>query len=126
MFSILIPTFNNLDYLKICIESLKKNSKYDHQILIHVNQGTDGTLEYLKSKNMEFTYTSENIGMPKALNLVSKKSKFKYILISHDDFYYCPKWDVEFEKELNLLNHNKFLESVSMIRFFSILLFELK
>ena len=36
MFSILIPTFNNLEYLKICIESLKKNSKFDHQIIVHV------------------------------------------------------------------------------------------
>ena len=24
MFSIIIPTFNNLDYLKLCLESLKK------------------------------------------------------------------------------------------------------
>ena len=88
MFSILIPTFNNIDYLKICIESLKKNSKFDHQIIVHVNQGTDGTIEYLKNKNIEFTYTKENIGMPKALNLTSKKAKFNYILISHDDFYY--------------------------------------
>ena len=61
MFSILIPTFNNLDYLKICIESLRKNSNFDHQIIVHVNQGTDGTLEYIKSINIEYTYTLETI-----------------------------------------------------------------
>ena len=33
MFSILIPTFNNLDYLKLCIDSIKKNSKFEHQII---------------------------------------------------------------------------------------------
>ena len=115
MFSILIPTFNNLEYLKICIESLKKNSKFDHQIIVHVNQGTDGTIEYLKDKNIEYTYTKENIGMPKALNLTSKKANFNYILISHDDFYYCPGWDVEFKNELNLLNHNKFYFSATMV-----------
>ena len=109
MFSILIPTFNNLDYLKICIESLRKNSNFDHQIIVHVNQGTDGTLEYIKSINIEYTYTLENIGMPKALNLASKKAKHNYILISHDDFYYCPEWDIEFVKEINLLDHNKFV-----------------
>ena len=27
MFSILIPTYNNLEYLKVCLRSLKKNSK---------------------------------------------------------------------------------------------------
>ena len=47
MFSVLIPTFNNLEYLKFCIRSIKKNSKYNHQIIVHVNVGNDGTLEYL-------------------------------------------------------------------------------
>ena len=48
MFSILIATYNQLDYLKICLGSIKKNSKFTHQIIIHVNEGTDGTLEFLK------------------------------------------------------------------------------
>ena len=48
MFSIIIPTLNNLPYLKLCIKSIKKNSRYDHEIIPHVNVGTDGTLEYLK------------------------------------------------------------------------------
>ena len=33
--------------------------------------------------------------MPKALNKASKLSKNDYILISHDDFYFCPGWDEE-------------------------------
>ena len=31
-----------------------------------------------------------NIGMVRALNKASKLSNYDYILISHDDFYYCP------------------------------------
>ena len=50
MFSILIPTFNNLEYLKVCVNSIIKNSNFDHQIIIHVNEGADGTLEYIKKK----------------------------------------------------------------------------
>ena len=115
MFSILIPTFNNLQYLKICIDSIKKNSNFNHQIIVHVNEGKDGTLEYLKTNQIKFTYTSENIGMPKALNISSKEAKFNYILISHDDFYYCPGWDIEFYKEIKLLNHNKFYLSGTMV-----------
>jgi GT2 family glycosyltransferase len=115
MFSILIPTFNNLEYLKICINSLKKNSNFAHQIIVHVNEGADGTVEYLKEKNIEFTYSVDNIGMPKALNIASKKAKFNYILISHDDFYYCPGWDTEFEKEIKLINHNNFYFSGTMV-----------
>ena len=115
MFSILIPTFNNLDYLKICLESLKKNSKLNHQIIIHINEGSDGTLDYIKSNKYEFTYSQNNIGMPKALNFSSKLAKKNYILISHDDFYYCPDWDIEFEKELKIINHNNFYLSGSMV-----------
>ena len=39
MFSILIPSFNNLEYLKTCINSLKKNSKYAHQIIVTLMKG---------------------------------------------------------------------------------------
>ena len=88
MFSVLIPTYNNLEYLKICIDSLQKNSKYDHQIIVHINEGNDGTLEYVKDKKLDYTLSTENIGMPKALNRASTKAKFNYIVISHDDFYF--------------------------------------
>ena len=49
LFSIIIPTLNNLDYLKLCIKSLKKNSSFNHEIIVHVNIGEDGTIEYLKN-----------------------------------------------------------------------------
>ena len=52
MFSILIPSFNNIKYLELCINSLKKNSKYDHQIIVHINIGDDGTIEYLDNINI--------------------------------------------------------------------------
>lgn len=115
MFSILIPTFNNIDYLKLCITSIKKNSKYTHQIIIHINEGSDGTFDYVKKNGYEFTYSKENIGMPKALNKSSKLAKNNYIVISHDDFYYCPGWDIEFENELKKINHNKFYLSGTMV-----------
>ena len=115
MFSILIPSYNNLEYLKTCIDSLKKNSKFDHQIIVHINEGTDGSLQYVKENNIEYTYSEDNIGMPKALNKASKLSKLDYILISHDDFYYCPGWDVEFVNEINNIKHNNFYLSGTMV-----------
>ena len=49
MFSIIVPTFNNLEYLKLCLESIKKilNSIKNYY---NVNEGNDGTLSYLKSR----------------------------------------------------------------------------
>ena len=74
MFSIIIPTLNNLSYLKLCINSIRKNSKYNHEIIPHVNIGADGTLDYLKKNNIKFTYTRENSGICKGMNLAAKKS----------------------------------------------------
>ena len=51
MFSILIPTYNNLQYLQLCIKSLKKNSYFNNQIICHVNEGIDGTIQFLKDNN---------------------------------------------------------------------------
>jgi len=115
MFSILIPSYNNLEYLKNCIKSLKKNSKYSHQIIVHINEGTDGSLEYIKENNLEYTYSENNIGMPKALNKSSKLANLDYILISHDDFYYCPGWDTEFLNEIKNIKHNNFYLSGTMV-----------
>ena len=115
MFSILIPSYNNLEYLKTCIDSLKKNSEYAHQIIVHINEGTDGSLEYVKENNFEYTYSENNIGMPKALNKSSKLAYFDYILISHDDFYFCPGWDTEFVNEINNIKHNNFYLSGTMV-----------
>ena len=115
MFSILIPTYNNLEYLKICINSIKKNSNFEHQIIVHVNEGSDKTIEYLQKNNLDFTYSKKNSGMSLALNTASKLAKLNYILISHDDFYYCPNWDTEFVNELNLLNHKNFYLSGTMV-----------
>ena len=115
MFSILIPTFNNLEYLKICINSLKKNSLYNHEIILHINDGSDGTLEYVKQNDLKFTYSKNNIGMPKALNKSSELSKRDYILISHDDFYFCPHWDKSLKEEIEKINTKNFYISGTMV-----------
>ena len=54
MFSIVIPTLNNINYLKLCIKSIKNNSNFNHELIIHVNQGTDGTIEFLKKEKIFF------------------------------------------------------------------------
>ncbi len=50
MISIIIPTFNNLKYLDLCIKSLEKNSHFKNEILLHINEGTDGTIDYANNK----------------------------------------------------------------------------
>ena len=115
MFSIIIPTFNNLDYLKLCIKSIRQNSKYIHQIIPHVNVGEDGTCDFLRDENIDFTFSKYNSGICEGMNTASKKSKFKYILYSHDDFYFCPGWDEVLKNEVDAIGHNNFYFSGVMM-----------
>ena len=120
MFSIIIPTLNNLNYLKICIDSIKKNSNYNHQIIVHVNIGLDNTKSYLEENNIKYTYTKENVGLCKSVNIASQYAIHDYIMYSHDDFYFCPDWDVPINNEIKLIGHNKFYLSSTQINTFGI------
>ena len=115
MFSILIPTFNNINYLKFCIKSIKKNSKFNHQIICHVNIGDDGTIEFLKNENIEYSHTNYNSGICEGINKAAKLAKFDYYLYSHDDFYFCPEWDLILFNEIGKIGHNRFYLSGTMM-----------
>jgi len=115
-FSILIPSYNNLNYLKICLDSVKKNSSYKkHEIIVHVNDGSDGTLDFIKQENILYTHSSENIGLCSSINNASKKVSANYILYAHDDMYFCPNWDRYLSDEVKQINTNKFYLSGTMI-----------
>jgi glycosyltransferase involved in cell wall biosynthesis len=115
VFSIIIPTFNNLPYLKICISSIKKNSIFVHEIIPHINEDVDGTEEYLISQNIKYTITKYNAGICEGVNTAAKKATTNYILYAHDDFYFCPGWDTELKNEVDKIGHNKFYLSGTMI-----------
>ena len=119
MISIIIPTYNNLDYLKLCIKSLKKNSHFNHEIIFHINEGSDGSLEYIKESGYKYTYSHNNIGLCSAINKAAKLSNNQYILYSHDDMYFCPNWDKVLLNEVKNLNHDNFYLSGTMIEPFS-------
>ena len=115
MFSITIPTYNNIDYLKLCLHSLKKNSQINHEIILHVNDGSDGTLDYVKTNGYKYTFSKKNVGLCTSINMASREATSKFILYAHDDMYFCPNWDLFLINELKKLNNNKFYLSGTMI-----------
>ena len=116
MFSVIIPSLNNLKYLKLCIESIRKNSKYDHEIIVHSNIGSDGTIDYLKKNNIKFTHTKKNSGIPEGVNIAAKKASKNYIVYAHDDFYFFPGWDTAFFREINKMTNNLYYFSGTMVQ----------
>lgn len=116
LFSILIPTWNNLNFLKLCIESIQKNSTYRHQIIVHVNDGSDGTLDWVKTEGIDYTATPGNVGVCLAMNMMRTKVKTDYILFINDDMYALPGWDAALYDEIRRQPDNRFFLSATTIQ----------
>ena len=47
--------------------------------------------------------------------MAAKKATNSYILYAHDDFYFCPNWDLILKKEIETIGHNNFYLSGTMV-----------
>lgn len=116
LFSILIPTWNNLPFLKVCVNSIRKNSVYGHQIIVHVNDGSDGTLEWVRKQGLDYTHSDGNIGVCLAMNMMRSKVKTDYICFINDDMYVLPQWDKTLYDEIRKMPDNRFFLSSTTIQ----------
>jgi len=100
MITFCISTYNNLPYLKIAVDSVRKNSYYkDAPFIIHAENCTDGTNEWLEGNkekyNLEY-YIEKNdspVGIGGGMNFCADKAKTEYIMFLHSDFYVTKNWD---------------------------------
>jgi glycosyltransferase involved in cell wall biosynthesis len=100
MISIVIPSWNNLPFLKLCVESLRKNSQFKHEILVHINDGSDGTLEWVKSQGIKYTQTDKNVGVCLAVNHLVSQASHDWVLYMNDDMVAAPGWDSAFAEAI--------------------------
>jgi glycosyltransferase involved in cell wall biosynthesis len=115
-FSIVIPTWNNLPHLQLMIESLRKNSHFKNQIIVFVNEGKDGTADWLKEQSdVEFLVAKQNVGICVAVNSCRTLVKSSYIVYFNDDMYVCPDWDQAIHNEIKKIGHDKFILSSTLI-----------
>lgn len=114
-FSILIPTWNNLPHLKLCIASIRKHSRYEHEVIIHVNDGSDGTLNWVKQNGMAFSHSAKNVGVCFAFNAAASLAKSNYLLLLDDDNYLLPDWDHWLIEEIKTLKDPYFALSATKI-----------
>jgi len=115
MFSIIIPTWNNLAFVKLCVESIRKNSAYPHQVILHVNDGSDGTLQWANQEGIDHTHSADNAGICIAVNEAGCLAKMDYVMYMNDDMYVCPGWDSHLADEIKKLDTDNFMFSSTMI-----------
>ena len=114
-FSIIIPTWNNLPYLKTCVNSLRKNGRYEHQIIIHINDGSDGTLKWVKENKFDYTQSENNTGVCFAFNAAASLATSDYLCLIDDDNYLLPGWDQYLFEEIEKIGHPYFALSATKI-----------
>lgn len=89
--SIVIPTLDNPVYLSCLLKSIEEHTVVDHEVLIHYNT----------SRN--------NIGLPKAINILGKKATGDFICYFNDDMYVTPGWDLSFIDAVNPDIHYQYI-----------------
>ncbi len=121
VFSLLIPSWNNLEYMKLCVRSIRNNSSLPHQIILLINEGKDGSLAWVKEQeDIDFVYSPENLGICYGLNACRSLVHTGYMVYINDDMYMLPGWDEVLLEEIKTLKDNAFMLSSTMIEPFDI------
>jgi GT2 family glycosyltransferase len=115
MFSIIIPTWNNLKYVQNCVRSIRENSRHEHEIIVHVNDGSDGSLDWVVAEKIKHTQSPDNIGICLAVNEAASLSTTQYIVYMNDDMYVLPNWDTALIDQIPEERTSPFVLSGTMI-----------
>jgi len=92
-FSIVIPTWRNLEYLDLCVRGLRRNSGAEHQIIVHFNQMDESCLEWVSGRGIEHTGSERNLGVCGGVNRAAELARTRFICYMNDDMYPLPEWD---------------------------------
>ncbi len=91
--SVNIPTCNRLDLLKRAVDSVRKQTFGDWEIIIADNSDNGDSIKYVKElgdKRIKiYPYEMNNIGLAGARNFAIAMSSGKYIAILDDDDEWC-------------------------------------
>jgi len=92
-FSVIIPTYNRVEFLRIAIESVLKQTFDDYELIIIDDGSTDKTkamIQNLYAKNRKLSYFyQKNQGVSKARNQGITQSKGKFIAYLDSDDRFC-------------------------------------
>lgn len=103
MITFCIPSKNNLRYLKSCILSIQQFSHYKNNIIVFVDQDTDGTVEWLKENNIDYILNEESTpkGIGYAYDTMFKAAKTDLVVAFHADMI------LGHEADLHMIKYHK-------------------
>jgi len=91
MISIIIPVYNNYNYTKTCIESIRKNSE-DYEIIVIDNCSEDQTEGLRQEKDVKYYRLDKNEGFAKACNIGASYANGNFLLFLNNDTIVTKDW----------------------------------
>lgn len=113
--SIVILTYNKLDYTKLCIDSVRKYTKAGtYEIIVVDNNSTDDTRDWLKEQSdIKVILNDKNLGFPGGCNVgIEAAEKDNDILLLNNDTIVTPRW---LENLNNCLYSDEYIGAVGAV-----------
>jgi GT2 family glycosyltransferase len=108
MFSVVVPNYNGLHFLKKSLESLMLIPKYlrqDVEIIVIDNGSRDGSRKYLSRPKVEgkvkVIFNNLNLGFAGAVNQGIKAAENDWVVVMNNDVKIKKDWFVKIKKELS-------------------------
>jgi GT2 family glycosyltransferase/tetratricopeptide (TPR) repeat protein/2-polyprenyl-3-methyl-5-hydroxy-6-metoxy-1,4-benzoquinol methylase len=91
--SIVILTHNQLDFTRLCVDSIRERTQEPHELIFVDNASTDGTLDYLRSfPGARVIANTENRGFPAAVNQGIQIARGSQVLLLNNDTVVTTGW----------------------------------
>jgi len=92
--SVVIPTWNGLQLLNKCLQSLREQSFKEFEIIVVDNGSTDGTVDWLKKNapDVETVALERNFGFSGAVNAGIRTSEREFVVLLNNDTVVTPDW----------------------------------
>jgi GT2 family glycosyltransferase len=119
MITFTVSTYNNLEYLKLCIKSVRQNAYFkDAPFIVHAENCTDGTNEWLEEVKDQYNleiYIEPHFqparGIGGGMNFCADKVKTEYIIFLQSDFYVAEEFDLTLLNEIRKYDNVKHVVS---------------
>ena len=90
--SIIIPTYNGLDLLQRCVQSIRRHTESLHEIIVVDNGSGDGTALWCLREKLALVSLPRNEGFPAACNRGLRLSSGDTIVLLNNDTVVTPNW----------------------------------
>ena len=83
--TIIIPNYNGLKFMEPCFQALDQQKCRDFQVLVVDNGSTDGSVQWLKERNISTIFLKTNTGFSGAVNTGIRAAATPYVILLNND-----------------------------------------